>query len=284
MRYTAYLNRKFIPLKKARISVLDRGFLYGDGVFETMRGSRGRIEDIDKHVERLYVSLKALEIRVSLPKQKLKSIIYKLLKKNNLKNAYIKVLVTRGKSNGLLAPSGKSRPTVLAYALKYKPVPQEVYEKGIKVCVIQNGIFGKLKITGKKTINYLNNILCLAEARAGGYQDCILENSEGFVSEASSSNIFLVKNGRLFTPALNSGCLPGITRGKVLKFGRKFLKKPPKETLIAIKNLYAADEVFLTNSLAGIVPVCKIDGTPIGNGKPGGMTRALSKLLKKQKK
>ena len=258
----AYLNGRFVPLRKAKISILDRGFMFGDGVFETMRAYAGGVFRLEKHLKRLSKSLKSLGIRAKVNK----NLIYKLLKKNKLKNAYIKIIVTRGENQ---------RPTVAIYALPYKPTAK----KRVRVLISGQRSNETSPVSGKKTLNYLQNFLCRDEAREKGYDDALLLNTKGFISEATTSNIFLVKAKKIYTPALGCGILPGITREEVMRLAAKNLNKKVRETFIKPKALAGADEVFLTNSLVEILPVVKIGGKTVGNGKPGPITKKLKEAF-----
>ncbi len=273
----AYLDKKFIPLNKAKISVLDRGFLYGDGVFETMRFQNGRVFLLEKHIERLYKSLKLLNISLKIKPRNLEKIVYDLLDRNKSKSAYIKVIVTRGKTSGLLAPKGNEQPSLIIYTLPYKGISR----KQIKACIAEISLNEESGIAGIKSLNYLSSILCVDQAKKKGFDDVIFLNTKGFVSEASSSNVFLVKRNVLFTPSLKSGCLAGVTRGEILRLAKRFLKNKAKECLIKKNELYKADEVFLTNSLVGVMPVVKIDNRIVGDGKPGPVTKKMEALYYK---
>lgn len=280
-----YLNTRFSPSDKAKISILDRGLLYGDGVFETMRAYKGVVFRLEKHVERLFKSLEILGIRLEIDKAKIEKIVYKLLDKNGLsasrgKDAYVKIIVTRGASGGLLIPVGTCRATFLVYGLPHKGHPENIYKRGIKTFIAGAKCNEKSKVAGKKTLNYLDNVLCRYEAKKRGFDDGIFINTEGFVSEATSSNIFLVKRKNLFTPCLESGCLPGITREEVIRLARKFLRRKVNQGFIKIGALYSADEIFLTNSLAEIVPVVRVNKHVIGRGKPGPVTGNLRGLFR----
>ena len=282
---TAYVNNKFVPLDKAKVSILDRGFLYGDGVFETMRAQDGVVFGLEEHVARLFKSLKIFRINLKTAPSKIKKIVYKLLDKNKLsisyrKDAYIKIIVTRGTSQGLLIPSGSARPTIAIYALPQKQIPRSVYEKGMRLCISKSVYNEKSPTSGHKTLNYLQNIMHRYDAKRKNLDEAILLNVNGFVSEAASSNIFLIKEKKVITPCLKSGCLPGIIRARVIRISKRFLKKKVKEIFIKKQALFSADEIFLTNSSLGVVPVVKIDGRPIGNGKPGPVTKKLKELLK----
>jgi branched-chain amino acid aminotransferase len=266
----AYLNNRFLALDKARVPILDRGFQYGDGVFETMRSYNGIVFRLEKHTARLLGSLKALGIRPKVSMAKIQKIVHELLKKNRLKDAYVKIIVTRG---------GRG-PTLAVYALPYAPLPKDVYEKGIRLCVSRAGFREKSEVTQNKTLNYLRSFLCREEAKKRGFDDAVFVNTGGFVSEASSSNIFLVEGKKIYTPSRESGILPGITREEIISLAAKRLKSKVNENFIKISALYTAGEVFLTNSLAEIVPVVKVEKTPVGNGKPGPVTKKLMELFK----
>lgn len=271
----AYLNNKFIPLNEAKVSILDRGFLYGDGAFETMRAYKGIVFHLEKHIGRLFDSLKALGIRPGIDKSKLEKIVYKLLNKNKLKNAYVKIIVTRGNP---VSPEFH-RATLAVYTLLYKGYPAKIYKKGIKVLLGRAACNEKSRIAGKKTLNYLNNILWRLECKKKKFDDAIFINTNGFISEATSSNIFLVKGRKIFTPCLKTGCLPGITRDEIICLAKKFLKHKVSRGFIRASALYNASEIFLTNSLAEILPVVRVGKRIIGEGKPGPVTEKLRKLF-----
>ena len=273
---TAYLNNKFVPLDKAKISILDRGLLYGDGVFETMRLRKGRIAGLGDHMKRLLEAVKFLRINFTGTKKSLENIIYAVLRKNKLKEAYVKVIITRGVSTGLPFGASKSKPTLLVYALPFKGLPKKIYRKGISVNIME-GISKRLK--EHKTLNYLDNLLCRSEARRKGFDDAVIASPDGVLKEATSSNIFLVKGKTLITPRLEGDILPGITRKNVIDIARKKLKYKIKKAFIKRKNLKNADEVFLTNSIAGIIPVVKIDKGKVKNGLPGPITRKLMEVF-----
>lgn len=274
----AYINNRFVPLKEAKVSILDRGFLYGDGLFETMRSYGGVVFRLEEHVDRLFRSLKILGISPNITRKPAQKIIYRLLAKSGLENAYIKIIVTRGETKGLLVPEKGRECTFLAYALKHKPLSKNIYERGIKI-TFSDGGGEDAKIRGHKTLNYLPNILRRYEAIKKGFNDAILLNSKGFAGDATSSNIFLIKRNKLFTPSLKTGILPGIIRAEIIRISKKILKKNIREVLMKKNDLYDADEVFLTNSLTEIVPVTKIDKKTIASGRPGPLTKTLMELL-----
>lgn len=266
----AYLNNKFLPLDKAKVPILDRGFLYGDGVFETMRSYEGIVFRLEKHIARLFGSLKALGIRPKIAKYKIEKIVYKLLKKNKLKDVYVKIIVTRG----------ANFPTFLVYALPYVPPPENIYKKGARLYVSETRLNEKSEIAGHKTLNYLHNILCRYKAEQKACYDAVLINTDDFIAETTSSNIFLVKRKKIYTPSVKSGILPGITRSEVMRLANKNLKNRVNENFMKIDALYEADEVFLTNSLVEIMPVTKIGKHIVGAGGPGPITKNLMSLYR----
>ncbi|MFH1593500.1 MAG: aminotransferase class IV [Candidatus Omnitrophota bacterium] len=275
----AFLNNRFISLNKARVPILDRGFLYGDGVFETMRAYKGVVFRLEKHMNRLFRSLKLFELVPKMSKKKMQYMIYELLKKSRLKSAYIKVMVTRGISKGLLAPKRITAPTVAAYALTYRAPKKSIYGEGYKVLISRSSINEDSAVAGHKTLNYLQNILCRNEAEKRGFDDALLVNMKGYISESTSSNLFLIKRKKIYTPTLECGILPGITREEVIRIAR-FSGYSVCESPIREKALYDADEIFLTNSLTEIVPVVKVNDRVIADGKPGTDTKALMDLFK----
>jgi len=281
-----YLNGRFIPLKEAKVSCLDRGFQYGDGVFETMRSYKGCVFYIEKHINRIFRSLKEIHIRIPLTQKKTIKIIYDLLKKNILdsgrkkrQDGYIKIIITRGISKGLLYQRESSTPTVFAYSIPFKEPSRAFYRKGITASISKIYVSKYIPTRRYKTLNYLDNILCRFDAVNRSYDDTFLVNSEGFMTEATSSNLFMVVKNRLYTPRINSGIFPGITRSIIIKLARA-LNLPVKECSIKPSSLKKADEIFITNSLSEITPVVNVDRKKIGRGILGDITRALRKAFK----
>ena len=277
----AYINNKFIPLDKAKVSVLDRGFLYGDGIFETMRFYNTSVFRLKKHTSRLFNSLKDLDICPPGPKGTIEKKVCELIKKNRLSgDAYIKIIVTRGRSEGLLVPCPGSRSLLVIYALRYKGLPKTAYTRGVKVSLSRTGFNRNHPAVKHKTLNYLPNIVQRIKAARNGFDDTILVNDDGMLTEASSSNIFLVKGEKIYTPSIRCGILPGITREEVIRLAGKFLKTKTRQVFIKKSFLCDASEIFLTNSLAEIVPVVKIAGRTVGKGVPGTITKKLIRLYR----
>jgi branched-chain amino acid aminotransferase len=269
-----YIDGAFVPEENAKISVFDHGLLYGDGVFEGIRAYNGRVFRLDEHLERLWDSAKTLDLAIPLSKEDLKEIILEALRKNNLRNAYIRPIVTRGKGDLGLDPRKCPKPTVIVIAVEWGAMYGDLYEKGltgITVSVRRNP--AEALPPNVKSLNYLNNIFAKIEANYKGGDEAIFFDTNGYVSEGSGDNIFVVKNGILITPpTLNN--LRGITRQVVLELAES-LGIVIKEQNLGYFDLYAADEVIVTGTAAEVAPITKIDGRIISTGKPGPITRQL---------
>ncbi|MFH1189253.1 MAG: aminotransferase class IV [Candidatus Omnitrophota bacterium] len=272
----AWINGKLFDAGKARISIFDRGFMYGDGVFETMRSVSGTVGEMDRHLGRLLRSLKTLGIKPPYSKRYLKRTIYGLLDKNKLKDAYIRVAVTRGEGRFGIGRRDPQRPNTVIVAKRFEGYPERFYKKGISAAVIAGIRQDRLSpLSGIKSLNFLGHIIARFEARHAGCDEAIILNTKGHVAEATTANVFIVKRGAVKTPTLESGILPGITRGAVIRLAKKLGLKVIEKDL-SPRELLDSDEIFLTNSLAGILPVTKIGRKPIGNGIPGRVTKLLS--------
>lgn len=270
-----YIDGKFYQKEDAKISVFDHGLLYGDGVFEGIRTYDGLIFKLKEHIDRLYQSAHAIMLDLPIAKEDMVEAIKKTLRENSMKDAYIRLLVTRGIGDLGLDPRKCARPTVIIITDKIKLYPQELYEKGLEIVTIstQRNIHQAVN-PQIKSLNYLNNILAKVEAINAGVEEAVMLNSEGYVAECTGDNIFIVKNGALLTPPVHSGVLRGITRGAVIDIAR--LKEiPVHEEVLTRYDLFNADECFLTGTAAEIIPVVKMDRRKIGDGKPGKMTLKL---------
>ena len=254
-----YLNGRFVEERFAKVSVFDRSFLYGDGIFETLRAYCGKIFREKEHIDRLKRSAEA--IYLPLPEIDYSRIFQKLLKANNLSDGLLRLTISRGEGWGI-EPAGI--PNVVCFAKNFSGLPEEMYEKGISAVV---AIRRRPKIAIKST-NYLEAILARIEAKG---REAIMLSADGFVAGAVTSNIFIVKDQRLITPPLSLGILPGITRQTVLEIAT--IKA--EERVFRKEELYSADEVFLTNTSYEIMPITEIDGSKIGKGLPGVVTKTL---------
>jgi len=270
-----YLNGKYVPEEEARISVFDHGFLYGDGVFEGIRAYRGRVFKLEEHLQRLYASAKAIALKIPLSKEEMKEKILETLRKNRLKDAYIRLVVSRGKGDLGLDPLKCPHPEVIIIAHRISIYPEELYQKGMEVVIVstRRNIPSALD-PSIKSLNYLNNILAKIEANSKGVPEAIMLNNDGYVAECTGDNIFIVKDGTLITPPVWVGILRGITRDVVIHLAQEE-KIPVREEVFTPAELYASDECFLTGTAAEIIPVTRVDGRVIGKGEIGGVTKKL---------
>ena len=272
MSNIVYLNGELIPVSQAKISVMDYGFLYGYGLFETMRAYSGKVFRMDDHLERLSLSAEIIGIRVDIPE--IKYAVSETIKANQLSEARVRVTVSIGEGEMVPNPGACSEPTVLVVAGSYHPYPEDVYKRGFRAIISSTRRNSQSGLSRLKSANYLASMLARQEARAAGVDEAICLNEKGLVAEASMSNIFSVTDGMLKTPGEDSGILPGITRNVVLELtGRLNIKVLEQD--IKPEEFFQAQEVFLTNSLMEIMPLVELDGKQIESGKPGELTQRL---------
>ncbi|MBP7069877.1 MAG: branched-chain-amino-acid transaminase [Methanothrix sp.] len=269
-----YLNGKFVPEEQAMVSVFDHGFLYGDGVFEGIRAYDGRVFRLEDHVRRLFDSAQAIMLKIPISQEEMGQAILETLRKNNLRDAYIRPIVSRGYGDLGLDPNKCPQPSVIIIAVEWGAMYGDLYEIGltaVSVSVRRNS--PDSLPPNIKSLNYLNNILAKIEANIKGGNEAIILDSRGLVSEGSGDNIFVIKNGEISTPyTINN--LKGITRDAVMELA-EIRGNPIKEKELGLFDLYTADEVFVTGTAAEVAPVTKIDGRTIGDGKPGPITKEL---------
>ncbi|MCM8772667.1 MAG: branched-chain-amino-acid transaminase [Candidatus Omnitrophica bacterium] len=267
-----YLNGKYVTEEEAKISVFDHGLLYGDGVFEGLRSYNGKIFKLDEHLLRLYNSAKAISLEIPLKFEEFKKAVIETVRKNNLKDSYIRIVVTRGVGDLGLDPRKCKKPTIFIIASKIQLYPESLYEKGIDVVTVPTRRnMSETLNPAIKSLNYLNNILAKIEANNSGATEGLILNQFGYVSECTGENIFIIKKNKLITPPISAGALPGITREVVINIGDK-IGLEVKEENITRYDIFISDECFLTGTAAEIVPVVKVDGRIIGDGKPGKIT------------
>jgi len=275
-----YINGKFISEEKALVSIFDRGFLYGDGAFETMRVYNGKVFKLDEHIKRLFATLMQLKIKHSFKLPELSQLINSILKRNSLKDASIKLGVTRGESGGGFDFPKRIKPTIYIIAKPFKPYPESWYQRGVKVSITTIRKPPSSSLNSKlKTHNFLPNILARIEAKKKGAFEGIMLDEKGFICEGTVSNIFFVKDNLLLTPSAQCDILLGITRQTVLDLTKK-LKTPVREGKFKPEFLHGCNECFLTNSLIEILPVKAINNSLVGNGKPGEVTKRLASAYK----
>lgn len=275
-----FINGKLLRGSKAEIPVKDRGFLYGDGLFETLRSYKGFVFMLDVHLERLFHSLKILKYNLSFDKEYIKEAVNSTVKKNSLstRDAYIKIIVTRGIHNGELYFSRKYKPNLIIVAESLTPYPENDYIRGINIISssIRRPAAGS-PLYSHKLLNYFENIFAKDEAHYNGAQEAIFLTRDHLVLEGASSNIFLVEKNTVYTPPLTQNILPGITREVILNICNENRIKA-RQKKIHYRDIINADEVLKTSSIAGIVPVRKIDRFTITGEIPGRVTAKLMRL------
>ncbi len=272
MSEIVYLNGSLMPRSQASISVMDYGFLYGFGLFETMRAYGGQVFRLDSHLSRLARSAEILGL--PLRAQELKGAVRDTIQANKLSEARIRITISIGEGGMVPDPSTCNKPTVLILVGHYQPYPEQVYQKGFRAVVSSIRRNSQSPLSRLKSANYLESILAKQEARAAGVEEALCLNEKGLLAEASMSNIFLVTDGALRTPGQDSGILPGITRETILELASQ-LGINTLEQDIRLDELFHAQEAFLTNSLIEVMPLIEIEGKPVGSGRPGSVTRRL---------
>jgi branched-chain amino acid aminotransferase len=277
-----YVNGRFLPKDEAQISVFDHGFLYGDGIYETLRSYNGKIFLLQKHLARLKQSAEAIALTLPLSLDELGDALRESITVNKLQDAYIRIQISRGPGDIGLDPALCPAPTTVIVTKPFHDYPREHYENGVSLSVVQTRRNHPLALSPAiKSTNFLNNILAKIESlRAGAYEGIML-NWKGYVAEGTISNIFIARRGVITTPGLDAGILEGVTRDLVLHLARTSGIKT-RESLIRPKDLLHADECFITNTTIEVMPVASIDGSLIGNGRPGAMTRTLLQAYRRE--
>lgn len=276
-----YINGKFYEKENARISVFDHGLLYGDGVFEGIRSYNRRVFKLQEHIDRLFESAQSIMLKIPLSKNDLIRALIATLKVNKLDNAYIRLIVTRGEGDLGLDPRKCSKgATVIIITDKITLYPEKLYREGLEIITVPTVRNLPEALNPQiKSLNYLNNILAKIEAANAGCDEAIMLDSLGYVAECTGDNIFVAKNGQLYTPPQCMGTLRGITRDAILELARKN-KIAAHEHVITRHEVYISDECFLTGTAAEVIPVVKVDGRAIGQGKPGKLTVKLMQKFK----
>ncbi len=276
-----YVDGKYYPKSEAKISVYDHGFLYGDGVFEGIRSYNGNVFKLREHIDRLYASARAIMLEIPMSKEEMIKAVIETLKKNNLTDAYIRLVVSRGVGDLGLDPRKCSKPTIIIITDRIKLHEKEAKERGIAAIVSWVKRDPVDATTHEiKSLNYLNSILAKIEANIANVDEAICLNREGFVCEGVAENIFTVSNGIIITPPTSTGALRGITRGVVIEIAQKLGYTVIKKE-ITPADLFFADEVFFTGTAAEVVPVREINKRKIGDEKPGPITRKLMEEYQK---
>jgi len=280
-----YIDGKYYDERNARVSVFEHGLLYGDGIFEGIRAYNGRVFKLKEHIDRLFCSAKAILLELPMSHEDIMTAVVETCRRNKIRDGYIRLVVTRGIGTLGLNPNRCKNPSVIIIAGKIQLYPQEFYQRGMEIVTVPTtrNLHSALN-PAIKSLNYLNNVLARIEANIAGCEEAILLNAEGFVCECTGDNVFIIKERHLFTPPLSAGALYGITRRVVMEMAEESGLTVSEPNLTRY-DLFNADECFLTGTGAELVPIVKIDGRVIGEGKRGTVTgklmaqyRALTKV------
>ena len=277
MEPKVYINGKLYPKEDAKVSVFDHGLLYGDGVFEGIRCYNGSVFKLSEHIDRLYDSAEAIALEIGLTKDALKNAVLDTLEANNLRDSYIRLVVTRGVGKLGLDPFNCETPQLIIITDTIQLYSKELYEKGLDVIIVHTIRNHPDALSPTvKSMNYLNNILAKIECIKAGAAEGIMLNKDGYVAECTGDNIFIVKDNEILTPPVSAGILIGITRNVVIELAKE-AGTTVREEQLTQEDLYNADECFLTGTAAEIIPVANIDGKKVSTGKPGKITLSLLK-------
>lgn len=279
MALKIWMNGNLVEQSQAKVSVFDHGLLYGDGVFEGIRVYSGRVFELAAHLRRLYESAKVIRLNIAMTVEAMAKAVEETVKANGISDGYIRLLVTRGIGSLGLNPFTCKEPQVIIIADQIQLYAKELYEKGMKIICAATQRNHPLSLPPQvKSLNYLNNLLAKMEAIDSNVHEAIMFNHMGFVAEASGDNVFIVRDGAVLTPPPQAGSLEGITRGIVMKLAAEMGMKVIEENLTRF-DLYVAEEIFLTGTAAEVIGVVDVDSRPIGNGKPGPITKKLSEAF-----
>lgn len=280
MSIQVYVNGQFFSKEEAKISVFDHGFLYGDGIFEGIRAYGGRVFRLKEHIDRLYDGARGIMLDIPLTKQEMAEVVLETLRKNELRDAYIRLVVSRGTGDLGLDPRKCPNPTVICITDKIVLYPEQLYNEGMEIITAATrrnrpeGVNPQMK-----SLNYLNNVMAKIEANLAGVPEAMLLNTEDYVAECTGDNIFIVRDGVLITPPPYVGILVGITRNAIMELAEKIGVKVEEKVFTRFE-VFTADECFLSGTAAEAIPVVKVDGRTIANGKPGPVTKKITEAFK----
>ncbi len=281
MGLVIYLDGEYVPEERAVVSVFDHGLLYGDGVFEGIRAYNNRVFKLEEHIDRLYESAKAILLEIPLSKEETTEVVLETLRRNNLRDGYVRLVVTRGVGDLGLDPKKCDRASMFCISSSIQLYPEEMYEQGLPIITVPTRRNLAEAVNPRiKSLNYLNNVLGKIEASQAGVIEAVMLSAEGYVAEATADNIFIVKKGVLITPPVHVGVLEGITRNTVMDLARERLI-PVEERVFTRYDIFIADEFFLTGTAAEVMPVIEVDGRKIGDGHPGEITKTLMQAYRR---
>jgi len=264
-----YLDGKIVDESEAKVSVFDHGLLYGDGVFEGIRAYSGNVFRLQEHLQRLYDSARVIGLTIPMTRVEMEEAVLQTLRANQLRDGYIRLVVTRGRGDLGLDPRKCPRATVFIIASSITLYPQKYYDEGLKIITGATRRIGSDALSPRvKSLNYLNNIMAKIEGNNAGVPETLMLNRDGYVVECTGDNIFVVRDRQIVTPPAYLGALSGVTRSAVIEIAAQ-LKLSLKEEPFTLYEIYTADECFLSGSAAEVIPVVEIDGRMLGTGKPG---------------
>lgn len=277
MEPMVYVDGEMYPKSEAKISVFDHGLLYGDGIFEGIRVYSGRIFRFKEHMDRLFESARCLRLQLPLERAGIERAVEDTVRANGMREAYIRLVVTRGTGDLGLDPRKCKKSTLIVIVDKITVYNEELYAQGIPIITSSTRrIRPDMLDQRAKSLNYLNSIMAKIEANIAGVDEALMLDCNGNVAECSVDNIFIVKNGKLLTPGLEFPILAGVTRAVVLELAQQ-LEIPAVECTLTLHDVYCADEFFLTGTGAELMPVISVDSRTIGDGRPGPLTAGLLK-------
>ena len=280
MSLKIFIDGKHYDKENAKISVYDHGLLYGDGVFEGMRIYSGRVFRLTEHIDRLWDSAQAIWLKIPKTKPEMIKAVNDTLALSEIKDGYVRLIVTRGVGTLGLDPNKCSTPSIIIIADHIALYPEELYQKGLEIVTVSVPRTPAAALSPRiKSLNYLNNILAKIEGMQAGCIEALMLNHKGEIAECTGDNIFLVRDGRISTPPVDAGILEGVTRDAVIGLAKE-LGIEVFEVALTKYDAYVADEIFLTGSAAELIPVVKLDGRTIGDGRPGPMTHKLTARFK----
>jgi branched-chain amino acid aminotransferase len=267
-----YIDGKFYSEANAKVSVFDHGLLYGDGIFEGIRFYNGRVFRLEEHLERLWDSARSICLKIPMTREEMTGALLETIRQNQLRDGYIRLLVTRGVGNLGLNPDQCENPSVIIIAATIALYHEDFYRKGLNIITVATRRSNPASLNpAVKSLNYLNNVMARIEANLAGADEALMLNDAGNIAECTADNVFIIKHGQIFTPPITAGALRGITRSVVFDMAGEFDLKVTEADLTR-HDIFVADECFLTGTAAEIVPVVKADGRSIGNGTPGPIT------------
>jgi branched-chain amino acid aminotransferase len=267
-----YIDGKFYSEVNAKVSVFDHGLLYGDGIFEGIRFYNGRVFRLEEHLARLWDSARSICLKIPMTRQEMTKALLETIRQNQLRDGYVRLIVTRGVGNLGLNPEQCKSPSVIIIVATIALYHEDFYRKGLNIITVATRRSNPASLNpAVKSLNYLNNVMARIEANLAGADEALMLNDAGNIAECTADNVFIIKDGQIITPPITAGALRGITRSVVFDIASE-LDLEVMEADFTRHDIFVADECFLTGTAAEIVPVAKADGRPIGNGKPGPIT------------